>query len=158
MSARARAMKRSKYADGGTIKGVSVPGASVMREAEASNDGFKKGGKAGMTAKGSKSKKRGDKPARKAFGGPMMAGGAMPMRVNPTGPGSGPGLNPTGPGTPPGGGMSNQPVRMPGSPYMKKGGARKAAGGAAKYSRGGSPYSAANKTSSTAPAKGTEAD
>ena len=68
MAARHRGKKK---ADGGGIKGVNVPGASIMREAEASDAGFKKGGKAKMPmfAKGGKSAKRMDKAPRKAAGG-----------------------------------------------------------------------------------------
>ena len=68
MAARHRGKKK---AEGGAIKGVKVPGASIMEEAEKTNEGFKKGGKAKapMFAKGGKSKKRMDKAPRKAAGG-----------------------------------------------------------------------------------------
>ena len=69
MAARHRGKKK---ADGGAIKGVSVPGASIMKEAEASNEGFKKGGKAGMKAKGGKAGPRMDKMPRKAGGGSVV--------------------------------------------------------------------------------------
>jgi len=67
MAARHRAMK--KKAAGGEIKGVEVPGADVIKEAEAKDDGFKKGGKAGLEAHGGKTKHRADKAPRKAASG-----------------------------------------------------------------------------------------
>jgi hypothetical protein len=76
MAARHRKMK---YASGGEIKGVSVPGASIMREAESANEGFKRGGKSGTMAKGGKAKARMDKAPRKAAGGPVkLARGGSP--------------------------------------------------------------------------------
>ena len=58
-----------KKAEGGKIEGVKVPGADIMKEAESKDDGFKKGGKAGMKAEGGRAKHRMDKMPRKASGG-----------------------------------------------------------------------------------------
>ena len=68
------ARHRKKKAEGGAIKGVQVPGASVMREAEASSDGFKKGG---AMAKGGKAKPSFGKKAR--GGAAKFAKGGSPF-------------------------------------------------------------------------------
>lgn len=82
MSARARAMKKAKYASGGKIDGVPVPGKAVIKEAESENEGFQKGGKV-VPAKGLRSGGRADKPARKAAGGAVkpvkLARGGSPF-------------------------------------------------------------------------------
>lgn len=84
MSARARAMKKAKKADGGSVKGVEVPGAFVMKEAESADDGFKRGGKPGVEAHGGKGHKRMDKAPRKAAGGAvkLARGGSVYSAAN----------------------------------------------------------------------------
>jgi hypothetical protein len=70
-----RALKRSRYASGGKITGVPIPGEAVIKEAEADSDGFKKGG---MIATGKKLARGGfAKPVRKfASGGSPMSAAA----------------------------------------------------------------------------------
>lgn len=73
------ARHRKKKAEGGAIKGVQVPGAQVIKEAEGGDEGFKKGGKASIAAFGGKAAKRMDKAPRKAAGGAVkLARGGSP--------------------------------------------------------------------------------
>lgn len=153
MAARHRGMKK---AGGGGISGVQVPGADVIKEAEASNQGFKKGGKV-VKAMGKKARARGDRVPRKADGG-------LPVAIPPTGPG----LPPQPPsGVAPPSGKGFMPVQAPTGPSGPPPGLppelvalaeppRAARGGTPKRARGGAPISAAGKGGKDAPTKGSE--
>jgi hypothetical protein len=166
MSARMRAMKRAKYASGGKITGVPVPGEAVIKEAESDSDGFKKGG---MIAKGRKFARGGfAQPPRKAFGGPPggMPGGMPPQAFG----GARPPMPPPAVGAPPASIVAGPPAQAnpaamgalaarPDLPSQAMGVRPFKKGGAAKPTRlasGGSPYSAASKGGKDAPDKGGE--
>lgn len=122
MSARVRNLKRGgKYASGGKISGVQVPGASIIKDAESDSDGFKKGGKIAL-ATGGKARMNLGKVPRKSAGGPVRLAiggppGMMPAQAMGAGrPGGMPaqafgGARPSMPVTPAGGMPSALPAQ-----------------------------------------------